>query len=85
VSSWTHHRARVAALSRDRAPDDPELVAARQALAEARAAERRNIEAQRLARYVKRVGDRLAEDPLTPEECDRLALLFRGALAGASK
>ncbi len=30
---WTHHRARVAALSRDRAPDDPDLRAARAALA----------------------------------------------------
>ncbi len=34
--SWTHHRARVAALSRDRAPDDPELVDARRSLAAAR-------------------------------------------------
>ena len=82
MSSWTHHRARVAALSRDRAPDDPELLAARRDLAQARAAERRDIEAERLARYVRRVGDRLAEDALSPEECDRLALLFRGALAG---
>jgi hypothetical protein len=30
--SWTHHRARVAALTRDRSPDDPELVAARHEL-----------------------------------------------------
>ena len=28
-----HHRARIAALSRDRAPDDPDLVAARRQLA----------------------------------------------------
>ncbi len=34
--SWTHHRARVAALSRDRAPDDPELVDARRSLAATR-------------------------------------------------
>lgn len=33
--SWTHHRARVAALTRDRADDDPELVEARHQLAEA--------------------------------------------------
>ncbi len=33
--SWTHHRARVAALTRDRAPDDPELVDARRSLAAA--------------------------------------------------
>lgn len=32
-STWRHHRARVGALSRDRAPDDPELVDARRDLA----------------------------------------------------
>jgi hypothetical protein len=34
-----HHRARVGALSRDRQPDDPELIAARRELAAARLAE----------------------------------------------
>ena len=36
---WTHYRALVAALSRDRAPDDPELLAARRNLATARLAD----------------------------------------------
>jgi len=34
-----HHRARIGALSRDRKPDDPELVDARRALAEIKLAE----------------------------------------------
>ncbi len=29
LSTWTHYRAKVASLSRDRRPDDPELVQAR--------------------------------------------------------
>lgn len=29
MSTWTHYRAKVAALSRDRRPDDPELLEAR--------------------------------------------------------
>lgn len=43
----SHHRARIAALSRDRLPDDPELLQARRALALARTevAIRRAIEA----------------------------------------
>lgn len=36
--TWTHFRARVAALSRDRDPQDPELIEARQDLREARLA-----------------------------------------------
>lgn len=36
---WTHYRAKVASLSRDRSPDDPELVEARQQLAECRLAD----------------------------------------------
>ncbi len=29
LSTWTHYRAKVASLSRDRRPDDPELIQAR--------------------------------------------------------
>jgi hypothetical protein len=47
MPQWTHHRARVAALSRDRAPDDPELLAARRDLAAAREAARGEIAARR--------------------------------------
>jgi len=39
LKPWTYYRARIAALSRDRAADDPELVQARADLAEARAAQ----------------------------------------------
>ena len=64
--SWTHHRARVAALSRDRAPDDPELIEAR-----------RSLRADRLADHVRRV---VAEaPPLSPSQgFNRIALLLRG-------
>ena len=63
-SSVAHHRARVGALSRDRAPDDPELVAARQ-----------NLRALSLEEHVRRV---VAEaPPLSPEQLDRIAALLR--------
>lgn len=63
--SWTHHRARIAALSRDRAPDDPELIDARCAL-----------RAARLEDHVTKV---LAEaPPLNDEQRDRIAALLRG-------
>ena len=80
MPQWTHHRARVAALSRDRAPDDPELLAARQALTEARAAERQELEAQRIARHIKKLVD--AAPPLSAEQRDRLVLILRGAPKG---
>jgi len=65
MSDWTHHRGRVAALSRSRTADDPELVDARQQLA-----------AARLEYHVKRV---LAEaPPLTDSQRDRIAQILRG-------
>ncbi len=57
--SWTHHRARVAALTRDRAPDDPELVDARRSLA-----------AARLEDYIAKTL--AAAPPLTAAQCARL-------------
>lgn len=63
MSTWTHERARIASLSRSRTPDDPELVDAR-----------RNLKAERLADYIKRVVD--TAPPLTPAQRDRLALLL---------
>jgi hypothetical protein len=65
VSAFNHHRGRVAALSRSRTADDPELVDARQ-----------NMRAERLADYITRVVDTMP--PLTPAQRDRLALLLRG-------
>lgn len=63
--SWTQERARVASLTRSRTPDDPDLVNAR-----------RNLKAERLALYIKRVVD--AAPPLSSAQRDRLALLLRG-------
>ncbi len=63
-STAAHHRARIGALSRDREPDDPELVAAR-----------RDLAAERLVEHVERI---LAGwPPLTDEQLDRVARLLR--------
>lgn len=59
------HRARIAALSRDRTPDDPDLLAAR-----------RDLRAARLADYVRATVAELP--PLTDEQCARVAALLRG-------
>jgi len=64
MPQWTHHRARVAALSRDRAADDPDLLAAR-----------RDLRAARLEGHIKRTVD--AAPALTDEQRSRLALLLR--------
>jgi hypothetical protein len=61
--SWTHDRARVAALSRDRKPDDPDLLAAKQ-----------DLRASRAEEYIKRV---VADaPPLTQDQRARLAVLL---------
>lgn len=63
--SLTHPRARVAALSRSRSANDPDLVAAKRELREAR-----------LAEYIQRT---VAEaPPLTFDQRERLAVLLRG-------
>lgn len=63
MSDWTHHRARVASLSRIHPADHPEVVEARQAL-----------KCSRLEDYVTRV---LAEaPPLTDEQRARIARLL---------
>lgn len=65
--SWTVERARVASLSRSRAPDDPDLINAR-----------RDLRAERLADHI---AAKVAEaPPLTPAQLDRLSVLLRGAL-----
>ncbi len=64
--SWTTERARVASLTRSRAADDPDLLAAR-----------RNLREQRLADYITRTV--AAAPPLTGAQRDRLALLLRAA------
>jgi hypothetical protein len=64
MSDWTHRRARVAALSRDRAADDPDLLDAR-----------RDLRAARLEDYIRKLVD--CAPPLTPDQRDRLAVLLR--------
>jgi hypothetical protein len=64
MSSWTVHRARVAALSRDREPHDPDLLAAR-----------RELTAAMLEQQVERAM--AADPPLLPEQLDRIANLLR--------
>jgi hypothetical protein len=62
--TWTHDRARVAALSRDRTPDDPDLLAAK-----------RDFRASRAEDYIKRL---VAEaPPLTQDQRSRIAALLR--------
>jgi hypothetical protein len=67
TSAFNHHRGRVAALSRSRTANDPELVDARQ-----------NMRAERLAEYVTKVVDE--SPPLTSEQRERIAAILRGAV-----
>jgi hypothetical protein len=64
--SWTQDRARVAALSRSRTPDDPDLADARRALRAARAED-----------YIRALVD--AAPPLTEDQKRRLSVLLNGA------
>jgi hypothetical protein len=61
--SWATERARIAALTRSRAADDPQLVEAR-----------RNLRAERLAEHVRRVVSEAP--PLTEEQRARIAVLL---------
>ena len=62
--SVAHHRARIGGLSRDRRPDDPELLDAKRSLA-----------AEMLTEYIEKI---LAEaPPLNDEQRTRLAELLR--------
>ena len=68
--SWTTDRARVASLTRSRPADDPELVAAREAL-----------KASAVEKYIRKV---VADaPPLTPEQRDRLSVLLSAPGGGA--
>ena len=59
-----HHRARVGALSRDRAPNDPELLEAKHSLA-----------VEQLADHVAKI---VAEwPPLSPGQVDRIVCLLK--------
>ena len=65
MSTVMHHRGRVGGLSRDREPNDPELLDAKASLAEAG-----------LAEHIKQVVDGFP--PLTAEQRNRLALALLG-------
>ena len=68
MSNWTHHRARVASLSRTHSADHPDVIEARQAL-----------KCSRLEDYVTRV---LAEaPPLTDAQRERIARLLSPSAA----
>lgn len=71
MSRLMTHRGRVAALSRSRTDDDPDLLDAR-----------RCLRAEALADHIKRTVD--AAPPLTVEQRDRLALLLRGGANDAA-
>jgi hypothetical protein len=64
-----HHRSRIAALSRDREPDDPEIIEARRAL-----------RAQRISDYLDKALDGWPE--LTEKQLDDIAALLRLARTG---
>lgn len=63
TTTWTHERAKVAALSRSRNADDPELVAARG-----------RLKAELLAAHIERVVSQAP--PLTQDQRVRLASIL---------
>jgi hypothetical protein len=65
--SWTQERARVAALSRDRESDDPELITARQ-----------RLKGARLVDHVERAASELPPPILTPAQRDAILAAFAG-------
>lgn len=71
MSTRTVARGRVAALSRSRTADDPDLIAARQSL-----------KAAGLEEHIAAVVD--SAPPLSAEQRERLAGILRGAVPGAA-
>ncbi|MBB1493513.1 hypothetical protein J4N02_04735 [Propioniciclava sp. MC1595] len=69
--NWRVERGRIAALTRSRTPDDPELLAAR-----------RDLKAARLAEHITEVVD--AAPPLTEAQRAALAALLRAGTKGAA-
>lgn len=63
MSTWTHHRAKVASLSRVRSADDPDLVEAR-----------RDLKASRLEATAREAAESLP--PLTDEQACRIAAII---------
>jgi hypothetical protein len=72
MSDINHHKCRIAALSRSRASDDPDLVEAR-----------RSLKAAKLTAHVEKI---VAEWPeLTPDQLQRVALLLKPRPGGDVK
>lgn len=63
MSDWKHHRAKVAALSRVRPADDPELIASR-----------RQLKASKLEQAAREAAEALP--PLTDEQARRIAAII---------
>lgn len=63
MSGWTHHRAKVASLSRVRSADDPDLIEAR-----------RDLKASRLEDAAREAAESLP--PLTDEQARRIAAIL---------
>lgn len=71
MSNWKSERGKVAALSRSRSADDPDLAAAR-----------RNLKAARLEEYITRMV--AAAPPLTAEQRLSLAAILAGGHGDAA-
>lgn len=67
-STAAHHRARIAALSRDRKPDDPDLIAAR-----------RDLAYERLAEHIRKIVD--TAPPATPDQLARIGAILQAGAA----
>jgi hypothetical protein len=74
---WTHTRARIAALSRTRPDDDPELVELRLRLPLERADATRDDYAEYMAAAVARLVDQAP--PLTDEQLGRITSILKAA------
>lgn len=70
-SSWTHYRARHAALSKHRPADDPDVASAR-----------RDLDVSLLEDHIQRVV--ASAPPLSPAQRDKLATLLRPVTTSGS-
>lgn len=68
MPEWTHQRARIAALTRSRTADDPDLIDAKQ-----------KLRSMMLAEHIKRVVD--GAPPLTDAQRHALARMLQGGVS----
>jgi hypothetical protein len=71
TTDWKRSRGRVAALSRSRSSDDPDLIQAR-----------RDLKADRLEEYIRVTVE--AAPPLTTDQRERLSAILRGGANDAA-